>query len=169
MIIRRASYADLHSLLHLAETSFRETYESHNDPEVFSIYIKENFNEEIMGHELADSRASFFIALTEGRPVGYAKLGTGRQQPNWPSHSQIEIERLYFLQSSQGRGLGTRLMTYCMELAREQGYSIIWLGVWEQNLKAISFYIRQGYRQFGKHIFWMGPEAQEDILMFKTL
>ena len=41
----------------------------------------------------------------------------------------------------------------------------IWLGVWEKNLRALSFYRKNGFVAFDKHIFKLGNDIQTDILM----
>jgi ribosomal protein S18 acetylase RimI-like enzyme len=41
----------------------------------------------------------------------------------------------------------------------------MWLGVWDQNVKAIEFYRRQGLSEFSKHDFLLGNDQQTDILM----
>jgi ribosomal protein S18 acetylase RimI-like enzyme len=46
---------------------------------------------------------------------------------------------------------------------------MIWLGVWEHNEHAISFYKKFGFEQFGDHIFMLGNDAQTDLLLKKNL
>ena len=41
----------------------------------------------------------------------------------------------------------------------------IWLGVWEENHRAINFYTKNGFVAFDKHIFVLGEDAQTDIMM----
>jgi len=41
--------------------------------------------------------------------------------------------------------------------------------VWEHNIKAIAFYKKFGFEQFGSHIFMLGDDIQTDILMRKNL
>jgi ribosomal protein S18 acetylase RimI-like enzyme len=41
----------------------------------------------------------------------------------------------------------------------------MWLGVWEENPRAIRFYQKQGFVEFDQHIFQLGEDAQTDILM----
>ncbi len=45
----------------------------------------------------------------------------------------------------------------------------IWLGVWEENPKAIRFYEKNGFVPFSRHIFKMGDEEQTDIMMRKII
>ena len=45
----------------------------------------------------------------------------------------------------------------------------IWLGVWEENNKAIAFYKRHGFEVFGSHPFKLGGDLQRDLLMKRLL
>jgi len=46
---------------------------------------------------------------------------------------------------------------------------IVWLGVWEKNNRAISFYKKWGFEKFGEHSFTLGDDIQNDWLMKKEL
>lgn len=50
-------------------------------------------------------------------------------------------------------------------LSKEKNVKYVWLGVWEQNQRAIKFYQKNGFRVFDKHIFTLGEDKQTDILM----
>ena len=41
----------------------------------------------------------------------------------------------------------------------------VWLGVWEENLRAINFYKKNGFSEFSKHVFRLGNDEQTDIMM----
>jgi ribosomal protein S18 acetylase RimI-like enzyme len=45
----------------------------------------------------------------------------------------------------------------------------LWLGVYENNFRAVRFYARWGFLDIGTHIFQFGPEAQVDRVMARTL
>jgi len=45
----------------------------------------------------------------------------------------------------------------------------VWLGVWEENPRAIKFYKKNGFVEFDKHTFVLGEDEQTDILMKKIL
>ena len=41
----------------------------------------------------------------------------------------------------------------------------MWLGVWEFNHKALKFYEKKGLKAFDSHVFQLGNDNQNDILM----
>lgn len=50
-----------------------------------------------------------------------------------------------------------------IEFAKYKGSEYGWLGVWEGNLRAISFY-KIFFFEFDKHIFKLGDDEQTDIM-----
>ncbi|MDQ2855211.1 MAG: GNAT family N-acetyltransferase, partial [Acidobacteriota bacterium] len=45
----------------------------------------------------------------------------------------------------------------------------LWLGVWEHNGRARAFYRKWKFVEFGEHIFQLGEDPQNDILMARDL
>jgi ribosomal protein S18 acetylase RimI-like enzyme len=60
-------------------------------------------------------------------------------------------------------------MQNCIDKAIELKKEIIWLGVWEKNTKAISFYSKWGFIKFAEHPFVLGDDIQNDWLMKKEI
>lgn len=81
----------------------------------------------------------------------------------------FELKRFYLLSTHHGRGLAQEMMKFCEQLAREQGESAFWLGVWEKNFKALRFYEKCGFKKIASHPFVMGQETQTDFIFAKTL
>jgi len=81
----------------------------------------------------------------------------------------IEIERLYAAKEFIGRNVGSKLMECCLQQAFDEGFQLVWLGVWEHNLRAISFYEKWGFEKFGSHPFMLGKDLQTDLLFKKTI
>lgn len=52
-----------------------------------------------------------------------------------------------------------------LQIAKHKNTAYIWLGVWEENPRAISFYKKNGFEAFDNHVFILGNEEQTDILM----
>ena len=52
-----------------------------------------------------------------------------------------------------------------LKLIEEKNVEYVWLGVWEQNPRAIRFYEKNGFVAFDKHVFKLGNDEQTDIMM----
>ncbi len=64
-----------------------------------------------------------------------------------------------------GKGMSSLLSIMAvLDVARKMNKSLLWLGVWEENPKAIRFYEKNGFIAFDKHIFQFGNDDQTDIL-----
>ena len=61
--------------------------------------------------------------------------------------------------------MGKALFQHAVTVAKEHDMQYIWLGVWEENHKAIAFYEKQGFVAFDKHVFVLGNDPQTDIMM----
>jgi ribosomal protein S18 acetylase RimI-like enzyme len=77
----------------------------------------------------------------------------------------LEIERIYVLKDFHGKSVGQVLYNKAIDIAKEKKTKYVWLGVWEENPRAISFYKKNGFVEFDKHIFILGDDEQTDIMM----
>jgi ribosomal protein S18 acetylase RimI-like enzyme len=80
---------------------------------------------------------------------------------------RIELQRLYVDNTLHGTGAGRLLMDSAMQLARDLGFQAVWLGVWEENWRAMAFYKKFGFERVGEHIFELGVEKQLDYIFLK--
>jgi ribosomal protein S18 acetylase RimI-like enzyme len=78
-----------------------------------------------------------------------------------------EVQRIYVDRPWHGRGVAQALMAAMLEHARNGGADRVWLGVWEQNLRARAFYRRAGFADVGDHAFRLGDEVQRDRVMVR--
>jgi ribosomal protein S18 acetylase RimI-like enzyme len=45
----------------------------------------------------------------------------------------------------------------------------MWLGVWEENARALAFYGKWGFRRVGTHAYVFGGIEYEDLVMAKSI
>ena len=169
--IRRATVDDAKSLTDLSYTTFWDAFAHHpkNAPDDLAHYMRQAFSVEQIADELNDPRAVFLMAEIEGELAGYAKLVCDHIEPGISGEKPIELNRLYSQQKFLGQGVGQTLMDACFDLARENGFDTIWLGVWEYNPRAQRFYEKNGFREVGSHTFVLGSDPQTDLLMQKEI
>lgn len=55
------------------------------------------------------------------------------------------------------------------DLARQQGFHNLWLGVWEENAKALRLYEKLGFKAIGTKEFLVGGQIDTDLVMVKKL
>ncbi|WP_338870652.1 GNAT family N-acetyltransferase [Spirosoma sp. SC4-14] len=176
MLIRTATLSDVSLLWELAVQTMREAFgPPHNSAELVEEYIQADITLPALEAELGDRRAAFFVfELPDRTPIGYAKMRRHSPPRRMPepyrrARNAIEIQRIYLLQQHTGQGRGRMLMEHCLNWAREQGYKAVWLGVWEHNERALTFYKKMGFEPFGFHYFQFGSERQRDFWLQKQL
>jgi ribosomal protein S18 acetylase RimI-like enzyme len=164
-----ATLEDVDTLVEVGVRTFRDTFAEANTKEDMKLYIAKAFSRDQLILELKDPVSTFILALDGQEVVGYAKLKEEKNRKELDGQDGIEIERIYALKEYQGKKVGNLLMETCLELAKERGYKLAWLGVWEYNPRAIAFYEKWGFKKFGSHPFLLGNDLQTDLLMKKTL
>jgi len=163
--IRMATAADAEMLTELAWRTFHDAFAPMNSPENMEAYMSENFTLQKISAQIADQRADFLIAEIEATPVAFAKLYDGQVPDCVGGVAPIELERFYVDRQFHGQGIAQTLMQACFDRARQSGHGTIYLGVWENNHRAIAFYRKCGFDVVGSHAFQLGDEAQNDLLM----
>ena len=163
--VLEATVTDAEVISKLATETFIETYSWYNTLENMREYTQKHFSLEQTKKDFAEVNAHFFLAYVAEELVGYAKLRVVEQPEELKGKKHIEIERIYVKKKHQDKKAGYAIIKKCIEFAATKNYEIIWLGVWEQNHKALAFYTRVGFEKFGLHTFQLGDDAQNDYLM----
>jgi ribosomal protein S18 acetylase RimI-like enzyme len=65
--------------------------------------------------------------------------------------------------------VGAALMQYVINEAIRNGYSWLYLGVWQENTDAISFYEKFGFKTVSTRKFKLGDQICDDFMMAKDL
>jgi ribosomal protein S18 acetylase RimI-like enzyme len=168
-IIRRAVAPDAAALSALAEATFRATFGPHNAAADVEAHCARAFSEDTQSREIADADALTLLAEADGTPVGFAQLRWHSVPACVPGRRRGEIHRLYVLADHHGQGVAQDLMTASIEEMAARGSDTIWLGVGEENGRAIAFYRKFGFTPVGDHIFMFGSDPQRDIVMVRAV
>jgi diamine N-acetyltransferase len=165
VIIRIATPDDAATLAAISLKTFVDTFAPHNTTADMDAYTSVAFGEEKQRRELETEGVVTLLVEEEGETIAYSQI---RHTPGAP-HGDVEIARFYVDQPHHGRGIAQKLMDAVEENARALGAGRIWLGVWENNFRAIAFYRKRGFVQCGAHPFILGSDLQTDWLMNRTL
>ena len=165
MKIRKINIDDLEALRNLSIQTFKETFEEVNTEEDMQKYLLENLSIEKLKSELENPNSEFYFAENNNEILGYLKLNFKDAQTEKLEENHFEIERIYVLKAFLGQKIGQILFDKAIEIGREKNLEYVWLGVWEENHRAIRFYGKNGFEIFGKHDFVLGEDVQTDLLM----
>lgn len=165
LTIKKITVNDIKKLQIIGKLTFFETFASENSKENMDEYLENGFSSEKLKAELTDKNAEFYFAEFNGKVIGYLKVNVGESQTEIKVKNALEIERIYVLKEFQGKKVGQILYEKALEVAKDKNVENVWLGVWEQNPRAIRFYEKNGFVAFYKHIFKLGNDEQTDIMM----
>lgn len=163
--IKRVTLEDIEQLQKIGRQTFFETFSAGNTKEDMNKYLEEGFSLKKLTTELNNPDSEFYFAKLDGNVIGYLKLNFGASQTELQDEGALEIERIYVLQQFHGKKVGQLLYEQAMQIANQKKADYVWLGVWEENSRAISFYQKNGFVAFDKHIFKLGNDEQTDIMM----
>ena len=163
--IRTIGIEDVVALQKIARETFSETFTDYNDQDNLKNYLDEKFTIVKLSEELVNPHSTFYFAQIGNEVVGYLKTNTGEAQTELKDLNAFEIERIYVLQAYHGKKVGQLLIDKALEEAKKTTCTYAWLGVWEENHRAIRFYSKNGFIKFDTHIFKMGDDEQTDWMM----
>lgn len=167
--IRVAKVSDAKNLAVLAETTFRDTFAAQNTADAMEIHCRSSYGEAIQAGEISGTDYVTLVAELNDGLVAYAQLKWGQAPECVAAQMPGEIHRLYVDKDWYGKGLAHDLMAACLETMKERKTDVTWLGVWEQNPRAISFYRKFDFKEVGEHVFSLGTDSQIDIVMVRRL
>ncbi len=163
--VRRATPEDANLIASIATVSFYEAYFEQDDSHDLANYLVENFSPEVIAAELDSSAFTYLLVLRKGKTVGYAKLRDGEVHESVTDRNAIELQRFYMIERVWGTGVGDVLLDRCIEEATSAGKSVLWLGVWEENRRGLSFYNRHGFERVGTLTFPYGDSVGINAVM----
>ena len=165
ILIKKVTLNEIDQLQKIGRQTFYETFSSGNSEENMTKYLDEGFSLEKLTAELSDNNAEFYFAILDDSVIGYLKLNFGQSQTELQDDKALEIERIYVLKDFHGKSVGQILYDKAIHIARQKNADYVWLGVWEENPRAINFYKKNGFIEFDKHVFKLGNDEQTDIMM----
>lgn len=169
--ISRATINDAAVLEALSKKTFYDTFTGTCTDEDMQDFLQEYFNASIIAKELTDENDLYFLAMVDEVPAGYIRMmedySNFEMMLKWKA---LELKRIYVDKDFHGSGLAQLMMHFIEDFAKENKYEVVWLGVWEHNLRAKNFYEKCGFTDSGfTHNFPIGKTPQTDNWLWKFL
>lgn len=163
--IRKATLSDLQLIETISKVTFSETFAAVNTEANLATYIQEKLNNKVLSEELQSKQSAFYLALSNENVLGYLKINWGTAQTESQVYNALEIHRIYVLKEFHSQKIGYLLLLQAIAVANRNKMEYIWLGVWENNHKALAFYKKNDFIAFDTHTFTLGAEIQTDLLL----
>lgn len=169
--VRDAVDEDIDSIASLGAHVFSTTFGYSVPAHELQAYLDEAYSIPATRQDVKDPNKDMIVATTaDNTVIGFALLTRGTSEPCIVHLDKtVEFQRIYVHPDYHGLGVGKILASRIEAMAKDQGFKHIWLGVWEENLKAQKVYEKLGYVQVGEHDFTIGEVVQTDNIMVKPL
>lgn len=116
-IIRKIEQKDSADAANVIRTVLIE----HNVPKVGTAYADASLD--CMYETYTTEKSAYFVVEHDGKIIGGAGIAP---LENGPSDT-CELQKMYFLNEARGLGLGSKMMTKCLEAAKEFGFKSCYL------------------------------------------
>lgn len=177
--IRLANADDAGTLAALAAATFALACPPASRPEDIADFIATRLSKDSFDGYLADPKAAIILVeanepSAEQAALAYAMLfDKATQDPEVSAAVEhqdvVELSKFYSLLSSHGSGIGAVLMAACADWASSRGAGHMWLGVNQENARALKFYRKHGFEVAGEKHFTLGGRVEDDYVMVRTL
>lgn len=151
-------------LADIGATTFHDSYKDENTEADMQNYITNTYTIEKLGQNLSSTNIVYFLAYNQLGDVGYIKLLLNQNNEKLQGTS-AEIEKIYVRQAFHGKGVAQQLMGFAIDYCKQQSYTNLYLGVWQENHKALKFYDKVGFKTFDTRTFQLGKKLCDDYLL----
>lgn len=160
---------DAAELAAFAERIFRQTFGEQNTPENMDAFCARTYGERLQRRELEDP-AWHTILVRDGESLaGYAQVRQGAAPACVTGPDPVELQRIYVDSAWHGQGVARALIDEVFAIARRLGGRTLYLGVWEHNHRALSFYRKLGFVEVGERTFLLGSAVDRDLYLARSI
>jgi diamine N-acetyltransferase len=167
--LKAATDEDALCLSVLAMQVFLDTYATQGIRPAIAREVRAGYSEDVFRSAIADPATRLIVAESAGHLIGFAQITLGASHALAPPGKQAELLRLYVQEPFTARGVGTQLLVHAEDVAAVAGASVFWLTPWVHNHRAIAFYLRRQYHDFGLTCFRIEGESHENRVLAKSL
>lgn len=169
-----AAPADAAQLAAVAAVTFPLACPADSLPEDIARHIETQLSAERFTGYIESARHTI-LCLREGERIGGWSM-VALDQPTDEDvlgalsiSPTVELSKFYVHPDHHGRGAAAALMQRTLELAAGSGLPGVWLGVNQENARALRFYSKHGFRRVGTKRFRLGDRFEDDFILEQAL
>ena len=173
--VRSARSDEAAALAELAAATFALACPPHTSADAIAAFLRDVLAPANFEAFLADPDRLLLVAETgAGTLVGYTMLVFGE-----PSDADAagairirptaELSKCYVRAEAHGSGTAAALMAATLDAARDRGAAGSWLGVNQENVRALRFYGKHGFERVGIKRFLVGERYEDDYVLERPL
>lgn len=126
------------------------------EEEVFAI----PWSREAFWQETKQENAYYLLILEDDEIVGYAGI--------WTILDEAQVTNVAIAPKCQGRGLGTKLFSELVKVARERGATAMTLEVRPSNKPALALYEKFGFKSVGVRKGYYSDNGEDAMILWNT-
>lgn len=159
VLITPCTYANILELQQIAIQAYNDHYlYLWNDEGAW--YLERSFSDEALAQELKDENAVFFLIHYKKALVGFLKLNIDKALDNYPEQECLELERIYLIYAASGKGVGSEVVEFTVQFAKERNKKVVWLKAMDSS-RSVNFYEKNGFRKCGTFMLDF-PQMKEE-------
>jgi ribosomal protein S18 acetylase RimI-like enzyme len=141
---RNAGIPDIPAIQKIAYETWPHTFGAVLPRKQISYMLNLIYNEDSLKKQMIEKGHRFILAEKEDQPAGFTSY-----ELNYNNEPQLMIHKIYLLPSTQGTGIGTKLLNNLADNALQNNNTRLRLKVYFENRKAIGFYEKYGFQKVG--------------------
>ncbi|OYU97283.1 MAG: hypothetical protein CFE21_03040 [Bacteroidetes bacterium B1(2017)] len=151
-------------LAELGSSTFYEAFGKFHTQSDMDAYTSKTYNLKAMEANLTASDISYFVSYDSKKDLGYIKLLHDVKIEGLIGKT-MELEKIYIRQEAYGTGVANALMEKAIEESNTAKCQNLFLGVWNENVRALAFYKKWGFEIFSTRTFQLGDTLCNDYLL----
>ena len=151
--IIKATIKHTELIVELGKNTFLESHGNSASKEDINQFILNNYNISVINKDLENTNNQYFIIYFNNEVAGFSKIELNVSNKNINNLNITKLHKLYLLKEFYRKNLGSKLFDFNIDVSKKNNQKGIWLAVWVENQKAISFYTKKGFKIVGKFDF----------------
>lgn len=131
----------------------RKVLEDLGVPKIGSAYADKALDDMYAAYDVP--KAAYYVAVQTGKIIGCA----GIAQLDGHEGNVCELQKMYFLEEVRGKGLGTKMISICLEKAKEHPFAACYLETMPYMKTAQTLYQKNGFEHIDAPMGNTGHDA----------
>ena len=162
---RMAGRGDAEALSRFGRKTFSATFAHLYKPEDLNTYLNRVYTPAAMLADMVTPGTEFRVAESDGRIIGFCKIGAVTVPLGKIPPRSIELRQLYVDHAFHGSGVAATLMAWALDRAHARDCENVYLSVYAENHRAQKFYQRHGFKVIREYKFMVGQQADDELIM----
>jgi diamine N-acetyltransferase len=167
--LRDATAQDALCLSVLAMQVFLDTYATDGIRPEIAREVLAGYSQSTFSTAIADGGTRIIVAEINNHLIGFAQITLSANQDLAPLGKQAQLQRLYVQEPFTSAKIGTKLLEHAEQLAANTGATVFWLSAWVHNDRALAFYAKRGYTDYGLTYFTFEGESHQNRVLAKSV